>query len=85
MRGYCLARLFQHGHGDISSYARKVIQELIEGRSALEIVKQVLHGHTSTRENRNATLYSWINSDETLAHCVMIRRPGHATTNTTAA
>lgn len=54
MREQRLLRLLESGYSLLPGYARKVLQELVEGIPRFEIVEEVLEGDTGSDENGRA-------------------------------
>lgn len=81
---YSLARLFKYCHGDFPLHAGKIIEKLIEGLSAFEVVEEVLQRHPSASKNGHAALNVRIDRNDGIAHGAMIRRRSIAVANVLA-
>ena len=60
------ARLFEDGDGHIAGYSRELLQENLKRIAFLEIIEEVLNGHTSAGKDGSAALDVRVNHDQRL-------------------
>jgi hypothetical protein len=71
---YSLARLLKNRNGDFPFHAGEVLEKLIEGVTAFEVVEQTLDRYPRASENRHTALNLGIDRDESVVHGTTIIR-----------